>query len=486
MSHRKFRAPRHGSLRFLPRKRARRHRGRIRSFPPDNKKEACHLTAFIGYKAGMTHIMRQLNRPGSKAHGKEIVEAVTIIETPPMVVVGLIGYVKTPSGLRSVTTVWAGHMDDSFKRRFYKNWTRSKKKAYTKWEQQFANVKDGENPKEVDKRLKFIEQYCDVVRVIAHSLVKKLKNLQMKKAHIMEIQINGGETIADKIKFGFGLFEKQIPVASVFAENESIDTIAVTRGHGWKGVVNRWGVTRLPRKTHRGLRKVACIGSWHPARVQFNIAREGQKGYHHRTEIHKKIYKIGAAIKYDETGKPTNFSASTEYDLTAKNITPMGGFVGYGIVKQDFLMIKGTCPGPRKRPITLRKAIVTPSTTAGKEEIKLRFIDTSSKYGHGRFQTGEEKKAWYGKTKKDKLAEAKLEQKERAKQARLKAKAGKGKKGGKGSKKKAGGSKKKQQEKEAAADKYLSKNEAKKKKGSKKKDSGKKKKGAKKKTQRKK
>ena len=78
MSHRKFRAPRHGSLRFLPRKRCRRHRARIRSFPPDNKADSPHLTAFIGYKAGMTHIMRQLNRPGSKAHQKEIVEAVTV------------------------------------------------------------------------------------------------------------------------------------------------------------------------------------------------------------------------------------------------------------------------------------------------------------------------------------------------------------------------------------------------------------------------
>eukprot|EP01084_Bolivina_argentea_P024269 45239_1 len=139
MSHRKFRAPRHGSLRFLPRKRCRRHRARIRSFPPDNEKEDCHLTAFIGYKAGMSHIMRQLNRPGSKVHQKEIVEAVTIIETPPMIVVGLVGYVQTPSGLRAVTTVWAGNMDDSFKRRFYKNCTRSKKKAFTKYSLQWAS-----------------------------------------------------------------------------------------------------------------------------------------------------------------------------------------------------------------------------------------------------------------------------------------------------------------------------------------------------------
>ena len=117
----------------------------------------------------------------------------------------------------------------------------------------------------------------------------------------------------------------------------------------------------------------------------------------------------------------------------------------------------------------MRKAIVQPSTTAAKEEIKLRFIDTSSKYGHGRFQTKEEKKAWYGKTKKDKLIEAKRKQKERAERARL------GKQKGKDVE---------DDEDEDDPDKYLSKS-AKKRKGSKKKGSGKKGKGSKKKTQRK-
>jgi hypothetical protein len=41
-----------------------------------------HLTAFPGYKAGMTHIVRDLDRPGSKMHKREVVEAVTIIEVP--------------------------------------------------------------------------------------------------------------------------------------------------------------------------------------------------------------------------------------------------------------------------------------------------------------------------------------------------------------------------------------------------------------------
>lgn len=55
------------------------------------------------------------------------------------------------------------------------------------------------------------------------------------------------------------------------------------------GVTSRWHTKKLPRKTHKGLRKVACIGAWHPARVGCSIARAGQKGYHHRTELNKKV-----------------------------------------------------------------------------------------------------------------------------------------------------------------------------------------------------
>ena len=70
------------------------------------------------------------------------------------------------------------------------------------------------------------------------------------------------------------------------------------------GVTSRWHCKKLPRKTHKGLRKVACIGAWHPSRVQYSVARAGQKGYHHRTEINKKIYRIGKGI-HTKDGKVT-------------------------------------------------------------------------------------------------------------------------------------------------------------------------------------
>jgi len=394
MSHSKFEHPRHGSLGFLPRKRSKRHRGKVKTFPHDNPSAKPHLTAFLGYKAGMTHVVRDLDKPGSKMHKREIVEAVTIIETPPMVVVGLVGYVDTPHGMRSLTTVWAQHLSDECMRRFYKNWYRSKKKAFTKYHKRIVENKTGKSY--LDRELERMKNYCSVIRVIAHTQIRKIKQRQ-KKAHVMEIQINGGKNVAEKVDFGYSLFEKQVSVDNVFAENDLADVIGVTKGKGFEGVVTRWGVTRLPRKTHRGLKKVACIGAWHPAKVQYTIARAGQHGYHHRTEINKKIYRIGKASKA-EGGKI--HTGSTEFDLTEKSINPMGGFPHYGEVNEDFLMIKGCCVGPKKRVVTLRKSLFEPTKRWQLEKTSLKFIDTSSKFGHGRFQSSDEKYKFMGTLKR--------------------------------------------------------------------------------------
>jgi len=381
MSHRKFEAPRHGSLQYLPKKRTKHHQGRIRSFPRDNTALPPHLTAFMAFKAGMTHVVREIDRPGSKLHKKEAVEAVTILETPPMVVVGLVGYVETPTGLRTLSTVWANHLSDDVKRRFYKNWYRSKRKAFTKYAK-----KASEKPQEIEAEFERIKNYCQVIRVLAHTQNRKIK-LRQKAANLVEIQINGGD-VAAKVDFGRKLFEQEVNVSSVFTEGEVLDICGATKGHGYAGVISRWGVTRLPRKTHRGLRKVACIGAWHPARVKFSVARAGQQGYHHRTEINKRVLRVGK--------KGDAKSASTEADLTEKGITPVGGFPHYGEVNEDWLMIKGCVAGTKKRVITLRKSLVAATRRSFMEPLNIKFIDTSSKYGHGRFQTIEEKNKFLG------------------------------------------------------------------------------------------
>merc|ERR1711988_1599384 len=289
--------------------RAVRQRGKVKSFPKDDPSKPPHLTAFLAYKAGMTHILRDVDKPGSKAHKKEVVEAVSVLEAPPIMVVGVVGYVETAQGLRALTTVWAEHLSDEVKRRFYKNWYKSKKKAFTTYVKKYA---DGQ--KAIDAELARIKQYCSSVRLIAHTQVRKVK-IGQKRAHMMEIQVNGG-SVEDKVGFATGLFEKEVPIDAVFAQNEMIDVIGVSKGKGYEGVTMRWGCTRLPRKSHRGLRKVACIGAWHPAKVQWSVPRAGQNGYHHRTEMNKKVYKIGKSIAVEEN------NATTDFDLTEKGINP--------------------------------------------------------------------------------------------------------------------------------------------------------------------
>merc|ERR1712071_604531 len=106
-----------------------------------------------------------------------------------------------------------------------------KKKAFTKNQKKWADDKKGQ-----EAALSKIKKYCKVVRLVAHTQMKLLP-LKQKKAHIIELQVNG----------------------DVFAQDDNLDAIGVTQGHGRKGVTSRWGTKKLPRKTHRGLRKVACI-----------------------------------------------------------------------------------------------------------------------------------------------------------------------------------------------------------------------------------
>lgn len=85
-----------------------------------------------------------------------------------MVVVGLVGYVKTPRGLRSLNTVWAQHLSEEVKRRFYKNWCKSKRKAFAKYTKKYES-EDGK--KDIQAQLEKMKKYCSVIRVLAHTQV---------------------------------------------------------------------------------------------------------------------------------------------------------------------------------------------------------------------------------------------------------------------------------------------------------------------------
>merc|ERR1712000_684395 len=156
-----------------------------------------------------------------------------------MTITGIVGYVETPTGLRTLTTVWAQHLSTEFLRRLYKNWYRAKKKAFMRYQKLYAN-----REKTIDRELERIKKYCQVVRVIAHTQIGLVK-LEQRKAHVMEIQVNGG-SVADKVEWAKEKLEKQVPITGVFNVNQVIDVIASTKGHGNTGVTTLW---RVPVKT---------------------------------------------------------------------------------------------------------------------------------------------------------------------------------------------------------------------------------------------
>ena len=99
MGHRKYSAPKRGSLSYLPRGRSSHWAPRIRFWP--EYVGAPKLLAFAGFKAGTSHVTIVDNRQGSLNYGKEVTLPVTVVETPPLLVTGLRFYEKWNGALRT-------------------------------------------------------------------------------------------------------------------------------------------------------------------------------------------------------------------------------------------------------------------------------------------------------------------------------------------------------------------------------------------------
>merc|ERR1711998_71694 len=163
----------------------------------DDSSKPVHLTAFMGYKAGMTHVDRYFEkREGKKSIKKDIVEPVTVIECPPIKVIGMVGYITTPRGLRTLATVYAQSLPTGVIRRFYKNYHVAKRNAFKNYRK--------------NRYLNRIEKYCSTVRVLCCTQIEKLK-FRQRKSHIMEIQLNGG-TVAEKVAWAKSHFEQEVSV----------------------------------------------------------------------------------------------------------------------------------------------------------------------------------------------------------------------------------------------------------------------------------
>ena len=117
MGHRKKHAPKHGSLSYLPRKRAKSILARIRYWP-EIKADAPRLLGFMGYKAGMTYAMVIEDRKRSPNFGKEVIRPVTVLETPPLLICAIKAYTKTPYGFQTLAEAWMADPPDELERVF--------------------------------------------------------------------------------------------------------------------------------------------------------------------------------------------------------------------------------------------------------------------------------------------------------------------------------------------------------------------------------
>ncbi|NVM53910.1 MAG: 50S ribosomal protein L3, partial [Candidatus Helarchaeota archaeon] len=316
MGHRKHSAPRHGSLAYHPRKRASNFTGRWRSWGNISYAEPTIL-GFAAYKAGMTHVILVEDKKTSPYYGHEVSRAATVLDTPPTIVCAIRAYRFTNSALKVLGEVWAGELSEDLRRKFPTPKEYSMDKALLELEKQIKNATE--------------------LRLILHTQ-PRLTSLSKKKPDIFESKIEGG-SITDQWKFAKELLGNELKVSSTLKEGDFIDVSAVTKGKGFQGPMKKFGIKKLPRKSRKTVRGVGSIGPWTPGRTMWTIARSGQMGFHQRVEYNKRILKIG---------------------IDPKEIIPAGGFLNYGLIRGDYLLVLGSIPGTRKRMIRLRKAIRPP------------------------------------------------------------------------------------------------------------------------------
>jgi len=267
----------------------------------------------------MTHVIMTDDVPNSLTSGMEISVPVTILEAPPMKVAAIRVYKNTTYGANAIAEAWTTELDKELNRAMTVPKKHDLPAALARIDQL---IRDG-----IAKDL----------RVVMYTLPEKVTGIPKKKPEIMENNIGGTELKA-RFEYAKTLLGKSVNISDVFANGDIIDVLAITTGKGTQGPVKRWGIQLQKSKHSRAgsVREIGTLGPWHPSHVNWRVPQMGQTGYHQRTEFNKRIMQIGK---------------------DGKNVTPDGGILNYGIVRNDYIIIKGSVPGPAKRLVRMRPAI---------------------------------------------------------------------------------------------------------------------------------
>ncbi len=327
------RRPKRGSQGYGPRKRAKSQRPRLDSWP--EIEGTPKIQGFAGYKAGMTHAFVVDKRAKSTTSGMEVQTPVTVLEVPPMKIAAVRLYENSTVGLKTAGEVWANDLDPLLE----------KKMRVPK-----------EHTPETFARYDGID--IEDVRVLAYTQPKLLTGVSKKVPELMELRIGGG-TIEERLAYAKGILGTEVTITDFTPEGSFVDVVAVTKGKGFQGAVKRWGIKLLSHRNSKHRRLYGNLGPKRPGYVRGTVPMAGQVGYHQRTEFNKRIIKVG-----DEGAE----------------INPKGGFLNYGEVRNTYILVSGSVPGPTKRIIRLRDAHRAPKKVdAGAPEIT--YVSTESKQG---------------------------------------------------------------------------------------------------------
>jgi large subunit ribosomal protein L3 len=262
----------------------------------------------------MTHLYQVEDRAKVPEFGQEIKVAATVIEAPPMLICAVRSYKETYDGYKVITEAWMTEPPKDL----------------------IKVVKFKKTPdavKEMEK-LVSVKDKAKEIRILA-ATQPKLASLEKNVPDLIEIKIGGGN-IDQQIEYAKGLLGKTISASQVFKPGESIDLAGVTKGKGFQGPVKRFGIRIQQNKSRKTIRGVASIAPVSPRTIHPHVARAGQMGSHHRVDFNKRILLLGN---------------------DGDRVSPTGGFNRYGVVKSDYIVIKGSVQGTPKRLIRMRKAI---------------------------------------------------------------------------------------------------------------------------------
>ncbi|AFU58663.1 50S ribosomal protein L3p [Candidatus Nitrososphaera gargensis Ga9.2] len=314
MGHRKYSAPRRGSVAFRPRARARSLEARVRTWP-QLAAEKSSLLGFAGFKAGCIHVLTIDDREKTPNFGKQLLNPATVIVTPPIRVIGIRGYKKDIYGQHAIFDVYAKDLPKELSRKFD---AKSSDEAFAKAEGMLGSA----------------SAIMAIVAVSPNSI-----GLSQKTPFVFEMAVSGKDAKSqyDYVKSVLG---REVKVSDIFQVGQNIDVFGITRGKGIEGPVTRFGIKRKQHKSRKSVRAVGTLGPISPAVVMYTVARQGQRGFHQRTEYNKRILVM----------------SNTEKD-GQNSINPSGGFKHFGLVKGDYIIVRGSVPGVPKRLIKMRQPI---------------------------------------------------------------------------------------------------------------------------------